>query len=378
MNQSFKRAAVLTIVLLVGGAAAALAWPAHATTHDTIASSAHRALAAVAGKWDAPEPPDPPDPPDPPEPPEGAESDGFMVFSSGMTWLGVRIEEVSESKASALKMKEPHGALVTSVEESSPAQRAGLKEDDVVISYQGERVESAASLRRFVRETPAGRNVSVGVIRDGSERTFKVTIENRSHGRSDLRGPGGWPGFKFKEFKIPGMKWVGSGPRLGVAVDELNDQLAEYFGVKAGDGVLVTEVFAGTPAEKAGIKAGDVILRVDGQRIENSGDIHDAIHDKSGKDVDVMIMRDHRETTLKVTLEPSSEGEMRSFLPGVESRRAAFQVRAQALRASRESVEQQRQAMRDVQRALCEAARVRHDAIDRIRVRGPHGDLIEI
>jgi len=189
------------------------------------------------------------------------------------------------------------------------------------------------------------------------------------------------PGLDFKEFKIPGMFWSGGGPRLGVSVNELNEQLAEYFGVKSGEGVLVTEVFDGTPAEKAGMKAGDVILRIDNQRVESVGDIHAAIHDKSGKEVDVIVMRDHRETTLKVTLESSKDGEMRSFFHrGLDEgvRLEVMKARAEALRAGRESREQQRQAMREAQRALREAARARRDAVDRIRVRIPQGDLIEI
>jgi membrane-associated protease RseP (regulator of RpoE activity) len=225
-----------------------------------------------------------------------------------------------------------------------------------------------------VRETPAGRAVAIGVNREGSQLTINATVESHSHERSSL---GHMPKLNLKEFKGPGMFWVGGGPRLGVSVNELNDQLAEYFGVKPGEGVLVTEVFDGTPAEKAGMKAGDVILRVDNQRVESTGDIHDAINGKSGRDVDVVVMRDHRETTLKVTLDSSKDGGMRSSFPD-GMREELMKAGAEGRRAARESMDQQRQAMREAQRAMRDAARERQHVMERLRVRSPHGDLLEI
>lgn len=373
MGQTWKRALLLTIVLL-GGAAAAMAWSGHATTPPP----ASPAVPAVADDFD---PPEPPDPPDPPEPPEDSDDTEVFVVSSGMTWLGVRIDDLSEEKASDLKLKETYGAVVTQVEESSPAMRAGLKENDVVVSYQGQRVESAASLRRFVRETPDGRTVSIGIVRDGSPRTLSATIEAHRHRHSSYGPLGRLPSLDFKEFKFPGWSWSSGGPRLGISVNEMNGQLAEYFGVKEGEGVLVMEVFEGTPAEKAGLKAGDVILRVGGDRIDDAGDIHDAIRDKAGKDVDVNVIRNRKEMTLKATLDAESEGSHSALPRGLREqiRQQVRSAHAEARRAREEAMTEQREAQREYNRALREAGRSRRDAPpQRLRVRARSSDLIEI
>jgi len=242
-------------------------------------------------------------------------SPDVFVFAGSHTWLGVRIDDLSDEKAGALKLRESFGALVTSVEEGSPAARAGIAENDVVVSYQGQRVESAATLRRFVRETPEDRTVSVGVMRDGSPKTFSVKIEARSHERHGIpRGFHG-PDFNFKEFKFPGTWWSGGGPRLGVSVNDLNDQLAEYFGVKSGEGALVMEVMQGTPADKSGLKAGDVIVRIDDEAIGNPGDIREALRDKAGKDVSVTVVRNRKEMTLKASLEAEETDSNSSLTP---------------------------------------------------------------
>ncbi len=178
------------------------------------------------------------------------------------------------------------------MDDDSPAAKAGVKEGDVVVEFDGERVRSARQLTRLVQETPDGRAVKMTLERGGARQTVDITpaasatawtgawslqVEpeiraelERSlrdlRDRPELRGPM----FDFRFDGVPGM--AASRARLGVQVETLSDQLAEYFGVKGG-GVLVSSVTADSPAEQAGLKAGDVITAVNGTAVRDAGEL---------------------------------------------------------------------------------------------------------
>jgi hypothetical protein len=148
---------------------------------------------------------------------------------------------------------------------------------------------------------------------------------------------------------VPGM--AGMRPRLGVTVDSVGKQLAEYFGVKQGAGVLVTSVGKGSAAESAGIKAGDVIVKVDDESVQDAGDLHTAMRERHGKALTLTIVRERRETTIKVPAPPEDE----TPAPGTPS----------AHRPGTRPAEIQREverAMRDAQRAAHDGDRARADA----------------
>jgi serine protease Do len=183
-----------------------------------------------------------------------------------------------------------------------------LKKGDVVIEYNGHRVEGTAQFIRLVKETPVGRKVEIVVNRDGNIQTLTATIGSR-------KGAVFGPEFnldrfrremeELREFKMPDiprpyMSWRSS--MLGVEAESIEGQLAEYFGVK--EGVLVRSVMKDSPAEKAGLKAGDVILKVDGETIATPRELSSAIRQaRSKKTFPVVVMRDHKEMTLTVTME---------------------------------------------------------------------------
>src|SRR6516164_6794753 len=187
----------------------------------------------------------------------------------------------------------------------SPAAKAGLKENDVVLEFAGERVRSAAELKRLIRETPPGRSVPVKLSHDGQTRTVNVALEERHWG---LAGPQVYMP-EIPQIKLPDFHFGFGTPSLGVSADELTPQLAQYFGVKQGKGVLVREVDSGTPAEKAGLKAGDCIVRVGSKEIGSVGDLQRALADQTrdGADgkrlVELTIVRDRHELTVKAELE---------------------------------------------------------------------------
>jgi len=271
---------------------------------------------------------------------------GDRAFMDGRSWLGVQISDVTAETARALKLAGEYGVVVEEVDEESPAAKAGLQAKDVILSFADERVRSSEQLRRLVRETPAGRTVPVQISRDGQTRTLQVTPEaHQAHmALPDVRmirpAPMAPPAPHAPA--PPGAFWVESpdfnfelftrGPMLGISGDELTPQLAEYFGVKAGKGVLVREVMAATAADKAGLKAGDVIVQVDGEAITSLGELRRALRKKrEGKQVSLTIVRNRAEQNVSVELEePQSRGPQRvtdgmelPFIPEEVERMAA-------------------------------------------------------
>jgi C-terminal processing protease CtpA/Prc len=260
-------------------------------------------LLAGAGVFHSQELPEPPEPPDPPD------SSQIFLVNNGSAHLGVTLGEVTPEKAQELKLPAVAGAIVTSVEKNGAAAKAGLEKGDVIVEFDGTRVRSSAELRRLVRETPAGRTVAIKVMRDGQGRTLNAKLE--AHGDQHFN-------FAVPEIHIPPMNLpdfnFSFGPTrasLGISGDDLTSQLAQYFGVKQGKGVLVREVMVGSAAEKGGLKAGDVIVQVDGKAVGGVSELRGALNDNLTDDarkVNLTIVRDHHEQTVTVELTRSTPG----------------------------------------------------------------------
>jgi S1-C subfamily serine protease len=216
--------------------------------------------------------------------------------------LGVRITDRTEG-----------GVVIDEVVDDSPAEKAGLKRSDVIVEFDGERVRSARQFSRLVQETPSGRTVKLTITRDGKRQDLQVTPDER---RGDAMVSGDFGDYmrdlgrdlgQFGDRLAPfnfnfdfGMPML-SGRRLGVTVDPLTSQLAEYFGVK--DGLLVTSVAEGSAAARAGLKAGDVITSVDGERVASREDLMRGLRDASSEDVKIGIMRDKKESSVTAKIE---------------------------------------------------------------------------
>jgi len=240
----------------------------------------------------------------PPAPPVQVREFNSVPFVGG-TYLGVNLAEIDDNRAKELKLKEDYGVEITRVEENSPAEKAGLKPGDVVTEYNGQRVEGMEQFGRLVRETPPGREVKLTVSRNGASQTLTAVLGSR---RS--RFAVNIPPITFPDFPpmpdIPQFYTGARSARLGVEAETLGPQLAGYFGVK--DGVLVRSVLDNTPAQKAGIKAGDVITKLDGMEVTAPGELSSAVRAaNSKKTYSVELMRDHKPVTLTVTAEDRSE-----------------------------------------------------------------------
>ena len=236
-----------------------------------------------------------------------------MIFlSSGGSWLGVGIADITSERAKELNMKEETGALITSVMPDSPAEEAGLQKEDVILEYQGTRIEGAMQLTRMVRETPPGRTVTLKILHEGETRIVKVKVSEHDGEEPErmFRKRIEIPPIEMPDIDLPDVPFLGSVPsssRLGVSIENLGEQLGEYFGVRSRNGVLVRSVKKGSPAEKAGLRAGDVIVKVDSDRISDAADLRSALRGHRGKAFPITIVRDRREQNVTVTLPRSEE-----------------------------------------------------------------------
>ena len=254
------------------------------------------------------------------EPRDGNRRD-VMVLDGRGSQLGVMVSDV-DAKAAA------GGAQVDEVNDDSPAEKAGIRTGDVIVEYDGERVRSARQFTRLVLETPEGRTVKIGLIRDGKRQTVDATPENSSMSwnfgpevdRAMREAERGLREFNFKmpdlewrldpdreprrfEYRLPGgmMPFInGSRGRLGVTVQSLTPELAEYFGANTG-GALVSSVVAESAAAKAGVKAGDVITAINGEAVEDSTDLARELGDASGETT-IVLLRDKKEMTLTAVI----------------------------------------------------------------------------
>lgn len=226
--------------------------------------------------------------------PAAAQTNKFFAPAT-VSYLGVGLQEINSDRAKELKLPEEAGVEITSVDPNSPASTAGLKTGDVILQYNGQRVEGIEQFSRMVRETPPGREVKLQVFRGGSTQTVTAKIAQTSP-RMSLVFPTQPPQLAF-----PPKITLPLSPTLGIQGEAVEGQLADYFGVR--EGVLVRSVAKGSAAEKAGIKAGDVITRLDDNRIATPADITSHIRGRRGQSVSVVLMRDHKEMTLKVALD---------------------------------------------------------------------------
>ena len=241
-----------------------------------------------------------------------------LVQSEGARgWLGVTIAEVTAEKAKELKLPAERGVILTEVEPDSPAAKAGLKANDVVTEYNGERVEGTAQFGRLVRETPAGRTVQLTIWRDARAQNVSVQLGNfREHFESHFRvmKPKDFD-FHFEMPEIDGKFFASRTPMLGISAEDLSGQLGSYFGAPDGEGILVREVRPSSPAEKAGLKAGDVITKVEGERVRNVGELREKLREKRDKkSVALTVLRRGTEMPLNVEVEQPQAPERKKII----------------------------------------------------------------
>ncbi len=224
--------------------------------------------------------------------------------------LGVSILEVDKEVVARLKLKEERGALVDEVLSGSAAEKAGISRDDVIVRFQGESVLTAAQLTRLVRDVPSGRKVEIDLIRAGAPLKVSATLERAEWSGKGMKMPDLPHAFNFKfDQGDPGAMGMMFAPsdkgRLGITYSEIEGQLARYFKAPEDSAILVNSVVEGSAAEKAGIKAGDLLTRLGGTTIEGGSDLQDAVRDlEPGKPTPLTVWREGRNLELSVTVDP--------------------------------------------------------------------------
>jgi membrane-associated protease RseP (regulator of RpoE activity) len=250
----------------------------------------------------------------PPGEPAGSSSSGFVHILGG-SYLGIDSRDVTADRVAALKLKEERGAEVMMVDQDAPAGKAGIQEHDVILQFNAQPVESVEQLGRMIHETPPGRTVALLISRDGQPVTISVKLADRTQAMATsklLRKE-----FSFKamppmpampqipempDFDIQTYEISTFGAHSGLLVENLTPQLGEFFGVKNGEGVLVRSVEKNSSGETAGFRAGDVITRVESEKVTNRGDWKMALRGHRSGKVNVTVVRDKREQVLTLTL----------------------------------------------------------------------------
>jgi S1-C subfamily serine protease len=286
------------------------------------------------------------------------QSEISRVQSSGGGYLGVYLGDVNEDRAKELKLKEIRGVVVGRVEEGSPAAKAGLRENDVILAFNQQRIHNSAHFHRLLIESRPGSEVSLGIIRGGSLKDVSATLGQRQAGFMDersrlfadvnamlasaeeLRGQAeearrrgdekealrlledekyfrkeaeerrAYIEKQLREGTIqeaptlrrPGYGVAANRYQIGVIVTPLTEQLAKFFDAPKG-GVLITEVRAGEAGERAGLKAGDCIVSINGEAVTSAADLNRLVNQKSPGDLELVTVRDRNERRVKVKLD---------------------------------------------------------------------------
>jgi serine protease Do len=313
---------------------------------------------------------------------------GIPSEDSGTTaYLGVDIVDITGDRVAALKLKEEKGVEVTMVDQDAPAGKAGIKEHDVILSMNGTTIESKSQLQRMIHETPPGRVVTLVLSRDGQPMTIKVQLADRSAEWPHLAKTKDYhfeippiPNIpNLPDFEIPniGVVVVHTSMRSGLMVENLTPQLGEFFGAKNANGVLVRSVEKGSRADKAGLRAGDVITRIGDQPVHDTSDFTSAMHSRSkGGSVSIGVIRDRKEQTLTLTL-PEHKESRQIIEESMEAPELDAETQVELAKAQDEIAklqpqlelarEESRKAAEDMRKSFCDQQKQIREQAEKLR-----------
>jgi serine protease Do len=234
-------------------------------------------------------------------------------------YLGISVRDVTSDQLSTLKLREARGAEIILVDHDAPAGKAGLHEHDVVLTLNGQAIEGQEQLRRLLRESPPGKSMVLLISREGQQMTITTQmavsqeqVEREASERLKANDPA--PAIADSSDPSPsspvrGNSFIGSllmNPSYtGAMLEKMSTQLADFFGVPSGAGLLVRSIIDKSPAALAGMRAGDVVIRADAKPVTSTGDWAKAIKNSHGHPLSITVMRDKKEQTL--TLTPDSK-----------------------------------------------------------------------
>ncbi len=178
-------------------------------------------------------------------------------------WLGVQIQDVTPELAKSFKLKKDQGVVISYVFPDTPAEKAGLKQGDVIIAFNGKKIKNAYDVSRMVAATAPNTKATIKIIRNGEEKELQVTIGTMPES---------------------GQLVPTTGDTWGMQVQKITPELAERLGLAPSQkGVVITEVRADSPAANAGLRPGDVILEIDRKKIRGIKDYETALRNARGE-----------------------------------------------------------------------------------------------
>lgn len=223
-------------------------------------------------------------------------------------YLGVSVDRVTPKLARKWDLKVSEGVYVAAVTSDSPAEEAGIKEGDVILAYDGNNVYDNSDLISDVRRTKPGTDVQITINRNGEQRSIKATIgkiprEPRMYSFNIPTPP---------RMRIaPHISWNNTSTIYGLTLEKLSRQLGEYFGAPDGRGLLMKNVKRGSKGESAGFKAGDVILKIGNDLVD---DVHEALgilrEFDEGEKAELEVLRKGKKEKLTITIDEDNEREL--------------------------------------------------------------------
>ncbi|MCX6829764.1 MAG: PDZ domain-containing protein [candidate division Zixibacteria bacterium] len=228
-------------------------------------------------------------------------SAGVADKNPANAWLGLYTQTVDKDLKEAFRLDVDHGVIVNQVIPDSPADKAGLQQGDIILSIDGAKLTGSDQLAELVSGHKPGDQIKVEILRKGVQKEMTATIgERKGEEPPRIFGDPGSLSQAYSKKYVMGRSNI-SDTYIGVNLESLNAQLGEYFGVKDGQGALITEVFEDSPAQKAGLKAGDVITQIDGKEVTEPADVQKAVGDKSkGDKLNLTILRDRARLEMAV------------------------------------------------------------------------------
>lgn len=317
--------------------------------------------------------------PQPPQPEPRAYGFAYGYGTEHSSYLGIDPQDITSDRVAELKLKSETGVEVGMVDQDSPAGKAGIKEHDVILQFNGAPVESVEELKRMLRETPPGRTIALGLSRDGQSLSINVKLGDRSNAMFHeipmapvvpMPAPAITAVVPDMDFDIPSIEVHTYNRRYGLQLENLTPQLGEFFGVKNGNGVLVRSVEHGSAGERAGFKAGDVIIKMGDQKITSSTDWRMATRSRraAGK-VPVTVVRDHREVPLTLTL-PASNSRDESEWLGPDFEKSMQEFEGNNVRLQLENLRQKlasRKMQQEIAQGVANAQRALQEQMEQLR-----------
>ena len=200
-------------------------------------------------------------------------------------WLGVVIQKVTPEIAKSFGLKEPEGALVSDVLEQSPAEKAGIKRGDIVVSFSGKRIKEMDMLPKLVGSTEIGKEVKVGIVRDGKELEVSIVVA------------------ELREESLQASRKPEVEKDFGLVVQNITPEIRKHLGLKESGGVIVTDVQPGSPAQDSDLRSGDIIKEIDRKPIRNITDFKDTMKKAKVKEGVVMLIKRESSTFYTVLRE---------------------------------------------------------------------------